>query len=82
MTISGSITSAFSGAGPVPVPEGVKLTGKGPGKGGLESVNELIGYFVDGGVSAVIVGTIRAVQNDPLGEPPGTSGPFVLIPAK
>jgi hypothetical protein len=44
-------------------------------------VNELIGYFVSGGVTPVIVGTIWAVENDPLKEPPGTSGPFVLFPA-
>lgn len=80
MTISGSITPAVSG--PMPVPEGVRLTGEASLQGGLVSVNELIGYFVAGGVTPVIVGTIRAVQNDPAGEPPGTIGPFVLIPAR
>ena len=80
MAISGSITPAVSG--PVPVQEGVRLTGKADLQGGLVSVNELIGYFVAGGVNPVIVGTIRAVQNDPAGEPPGTIGPFVLMPAK
>jgi len=58
------------------------LTGKCDLEGGLVSVNELIGYFVAGGASPVIVGTVRAVQNDPAGEPPGTIGPFVLIPAE
>ncbi len=80
MAISGSITPAVSG--PMPVPEGVRLTGRCGLQGGLVSENELIGYFVPGGASPVIVGTIRAVQNDPGGEPPGTIGPFVLIPAK
>lgn len=80
MAISGAITPAVTTPWG-PIPEGVRLTGKGPGKGGLESVNELIGYFVAGGVSPVIVGTIRAVQNDPLDEPPGTVGPFVLVQA-
>ena len=80
MAISGSITPPVT----TPlgrIPEGVRLTGKGDVEGGLVSVNELVGYFVSGGVSPVIVGTIRAVQNDPAGEPPGTSGPFVLFPA-
>jgi len=80
MAISGSITPAI--AGPTPVQEGVRLTGKCDLEGGLVSVNELIGYFVAGGASPVIVGTVRAVQNDPAGEPPGTIGPFVLIPAE
>lgn len=80
MAISGSITPAVSG--PMPVPEGVRLTGKCDLGGGLVSENELIGYFVSGGASPAIVGTIRAVQNDPAGEPSGTIGPFVLIPAK
>ena len=80
MAISGSITPAVSG--PIPVQEGVRLMGKGGLEGGPVSVNELIGYFVPGGADPVIVGTIRAVQNDPAGEPPGTIGPFVMIPAK
>ena len=80
MAISGSITSAVTTPSGL-IPEGVRLTGEGGLEGGPVSVNELIGYFVAGGVSPVIVGTIRAVQNDPLGEPPGTIGPFVLIPA-
>jgi hypothetical protein len=80
MAISGSITPAVT-TPDGPIPEGVRLTGTGGLEGRPVSVNELIGYFVAGGVSPVIVGTIRAVQNDPLGEPPGTSGPFVLIPA-
>jgi hypothetical protein len=76
LAISGSITPAVTGRWPLP--EGVKLTGKG----GLDSVNELVGYFVPGGVGTVIVGTVYAVKNDPAGEPDGTSGPFVLFPAK
>jgi hypothetical protein len=80
MAISGSITAAV--ATPLGlIPEGVTMTAKGDLGGGLVSVNELIGYFVSGGVSPVIGGTIRSVQNDPAGEPPGTSGPFVLFPA-
>ena len=79
LTISGSITPAVAGP---PLPEGVELTGK-VGKGDCESVNELRGYFVAGGASPVIVGTIIAVKNDPgrPPQPPGTSGPFVLVPA-
>jgi hypothetical protein len=80
MAISGSITPAVSG--PIPVQEGVRLAGEGGLKGGPVSVNELIGYFVPGGADPVIVGTIRAVQNDPAGEPPGTIGPFVMMPAR
>lgn len=80
MAISGSITPTV--ATPLGrVPEGVRLTGKCDLEGGLVSVNELIGYFVSGGVGPVIVGTIRAVQNDPAKEPDGTTGPFVLVPA-
>lgn len=73
MEITGSITPAGIG-----VPEGVRLTGKG----GRGSVNDLIGYFVSGGVRPVVAGTIWAVKNDPGGEPDGTYGPFVLVPAK
>lgn len=76
LTISGLVTPAVSG--PLPLPEGVELTGKG----GHESVYELRGYFVAGGASPVIVGTVFAVQNDAAGQPTGTSGPFVLFPAK
>jgi hypothetical protein len=76
LAISGSITPAV--AGQWPLPEGVQLTGKG----GSDSVNQLVGYFVPGGASPVIVGTVYAVKNDPAGEPDGTSGPFVLFPAK
>ena len=79
MEISGSITSRRHHLGLIP--EGVQLTGRADVGGGLVSVNELIGYFVAGGASPVIVGTIRAVQNDPAGEPDGTSGPFVLVQA-
>ncbi len=76
LTISGSITPAVAGK----LPEGVELTGK-VGKGDRESVNELRGYFVAGGASPVIVGTIVAVKNDPVGQDDGTSGPFVLVQA-
>lgn len=76
LTISGSVTPVVSG--PLPLPEGVELTGKG----GRGSVYELRGYFIAGGASPVIVGTVFAVQNDAAGEPNGTSGPFVLVPAK
>lgn len=77
--ITGSITPGAN-TGPVPVPEGVQLTGTAMVRAG-ESVNELRGYSVPGGASPVIVGTIWAVKNDPAGEPDGTSGPFVLFPA-
>ena len=79
-TISGSITPASTGT--ISVPEGVQLKGEATLGDGRVSVNELRGYFVPGGASAVIVGTIRAVKNDPLGEPDGTSGPFALFPAR
>jgi hypothetical protein len=81
LTISGSITPAVANQ----LPEGVELTGKAEltDKDGRvsESVNELRGYFVAGGSSPVIVGTIVAVKNDPGRQSDGTSGPFVLIPA-
>jgi hypothetical protein len=80
LAISGLITPAVEGP-PLPLPEGVQLTGKLKYKDGRESVNELRGYFVAGGASPVIVGTVWAVQNDPGGEPDGTNGPFVLFPA-
>ncbi len=77
LAVSGSITPAVE-TGPFAQLEGVKLTGKG----GRGAVNELIGYFVAGGASPVLAGTITSVQNDPAGEPDGTMGPFVLFPAK
>jgi len=80
LTITGSITPPV--AEPTRLPEGVDLTGRVKLRDGRESVNKLRGYFVDGGATPVIVGTIWAVQNDPGGEPDGTSGPFVLFPAK
>jgi len=42
------------------------------------SVNKIKGYFIPD--SDHIVGTIMALANDPLGEPNGTLGPFVLVP--
>ena len=74
LTISGSITPAVAGK----LPEGIELTGEG----GRSSVNKLHGYFIAGSPGPVIVGTIVAVQNDPAGQKDGTSGPFVLFPAK
>ncbi len=79
LTVSGSITPASKE--PIPVPEGIHITGNLTYRDGRESVNELRGYFVAGGVNPVIVGTVWALQNDPAGEPNGTSGPFVLLPA-
>jgi hypothetical protein len=73
LTISGSITPAIAGK----LPEGIELTGEG----GHQSVNKLRGYFIAGSAGPLIVGTIVAVKNDPLGRPNGTSGPFVLFPA-
>jgi hypothetical protein len=78
-TISGSVIPASEG--PLSVPERVELTGKLTSRDGRESVNELRGYFVAGGANPVICGTIVSVRNDPAGEPDGTSGPFVLVPA-
>src|SRR5947209_4924511 len=75
LTVTGSVRPAVSE--PLPLPERIELTGKG----GRESVYELRGYFVAGGVSPVIVGTVFAIQNDVAGQPTGTSGPFVLFPA-
>jgi hypothetical protein len=79
LAISGSITPASTQ--PEPIPEGIHVTGRLEYGDGRESVNELRGYFVAGGIHPVIVGTVWALQNDPAGEPNGTSGPFVLIPA-
>jgi hypothetical protein len=76
LTVSGSVTPAVAGV--LPLPEGVELAGKG----GRGSVYELRGYFVAGGASPVVVGTVFAVENDVAGQPSGTSGPFVLFPAK
>lgn len=76
LAISGSVNPAVSG--PMPLPERIELTGQG----GRDSVYKLRGYFVDGGVGPVIVGIVFAVQNDVAGQPTGTSGPFVLFPAK
>jgi hypothetical protein len=80
LMITGSITPPATG--PMRLPEGVDLTGRVTLKDGRESVNQLRGYFVTGGATPVIVGTIWATQNDPGGEPDGTSGPFVLFPAQ
>ena len=74
LTISGRIKPADGWQ----LQDGVELTGVG----GRDSVNELLGYFVAGGASPVIVGEVTAVKNDPAGEPNGTTGLFVLIPAK
>jgi len=79
LTVSGSITPAA--AGPMPMPEGVELTGKAVSGDGIESANELRGYLVAGGNGPVIAGIVVAVRNDPAGEPDGTDGPFVLFPA-
>jgi hypothetical protein len=79
LMISGAITPAVTE--PVRLPERVELTGRVTLRDGRESVNELRGYFVAGGATHVIVGTIYA-RNDPGGEPDGTSGPFVLLPAE
>ena len=80
LAISGLITPAVAGP-PLSLPEGVQLTGKLKYEDGRESVNELRGYFVAGGASPVIVGTVYAIRNDPGGEPDNTNGPFVLFPA-
>jgi hypothetical protein len=80
MAISGSITPAVTTPFG-PIPEGVRLTAKCNLGGGRVSVNDLVGYFVAGGASPVIVGTIRAIQDDPGEQQDGTSGPFVLFPA-
>jgi hypothetical protein len=80
MAISGSITPAVSTPFGL-IPEGVRLTGKCNLGDDRVSINDLIGYFVAGGASPVIVGMIWAVQNDPAEQPDGTSGPFVLFPA-
>ena len=88
LTITGSITPPATvpatppATAPAELPEGVELTGRVMLGEGRESVNKLRGYFVTGGATPVIVGTIVAEQNDPLKQPPGTSGPFVLFPAK
>jgi hypothetical protein len=57
-------------------PRGIELTGEGH-----SSLNRIRGFFVEGGASPVIVGTVVAVHGDLLQQPDGTSGPFVLVPA-
>ena len=56
-------------------PVSVELTGEGGG-----SVNKIKGFFIPG--SDHVVGTIMAVVNDPMKQPNGTLGPFVLFPMK
>jgi hypothetical protein len=56
-------------------PVSVELMGEGGG-----SVNRIKGFFIPG--SDHVVGTIMAVVKDPLGQPNGTLGPFVLFPMK
>jgi hypothetical protein len=54
-------------------PASVELIGRtGP------SVNRIKGYFVPG--SDHLVGTIMSVAADPLRQPNGTTGPFILVP--
>jgi hypothetical protein len=72
MAISGRITPAVAGQ----LPEGIELTGTVG-----ESVNDVRGYFIGGGPNPLVVGTVTAVKNDPTGQPDGTDGPFVLLPA-
>ena len=56
-------------------PASVELTGEaGP------SVNKIKGFFIP--ESDHVVGTIMSVANDPLKQPNGTLGPFVLVPIK
>ena len=56
-------------------PVSVELTGEGGG-----SVNKIKGFFISG--SDHVVGTIMAVVNDPMKQPNGTLGPFVLFSMK
>jgi hypothetical protein len=56
-------------------PVSVELTGEAGG-----SVNKIKGFFIPG--SDHVVGTIMAVVNDPMKQPNGTLGPFVLFPMK
>jgi hypothetical protein len=72
MAISGRITPSVAGK----LPEGIELTGTVG-----ESVNDVRGYFIDGGPNPLVVGTVTAVKKDPGKQPDGTRGPFVLFPA-
>lgn len=54
-------------------PASVELTGEFQ-----SSVNKLKGFFIPG--SDHIVGTILNIAHDPVQQPVGTAGPFVLFP--
>ena len=70
LKVSGKIISATDKC-----PASVELTGEaGP------SVNKIKGFFIP--ESDHVVGTIMSVANDPLKQPNGTLGPFVLVPIK
>ena len=70
LKVSGKIISATD-----KFPASVELIGAaGP------SVNKIKGFFIP--ESDHVVGTIMSVANDPLKQPNGTLGPFVLVPIK
>jgi hypothetical protein len=68
LDVSGRVAPATDGQ-----PASVELTGTaGP------SVNRIKGFFIPD--SNHVIGTIMSVAADPLGQPNGTLGPFVLAP--
>ena len=70
LKVTGNITQATDKC-----PAFVELMGEGH-----SSVNKIKGFFVPG--SDHVVGTIMCLAKDPLGQPDGTLGPFVLFPKK
>ena len=70
LKVTGNITQATDKC-----PAFVELMGEG-----LSSVNKIKGFFVPD--SDHVVGTIMCLAKDPLGQPDGTLGPFVLFPKK
>lgn len=72
LAITGTLTPADAAR---QMPEGVELTGEG-----LSAVYRIRGFFIPG--SDHLVGTVVAEKNDLAQQPNGTSGPFVLFPAR
>lgn len=72
LAITGAVTSGDAARH---IPEGVELTGEG-----LSAVYKVHGFFITG--SDHIVGTVVAEKNDLARQADGTSGPFVLFPAR
>jgi hypothetical protein len=72
LAITGAVTPADAARH---IPEGVELTGEGG-----SAVYKVRGFFIAG--SDHIIGTVVAEKNDLARQADGTSGPFVLFPAR